>query len=118
MEEINAHSNEVEVVIKALNTDIDSGLTETEVQARLEKYGKNELVKEKGKTALQIFIGQFKDFLIYLLIFAIYYSYYFTYIFFITINSFLKLSLKSLLFKTSCTLILSINSIIKFSDNF
>ncbi|MCK4779366.1 MAG: HAD-IC family P-type ATPase, partial [Candidatus Lokiarchaeota archaeon] len=50
---------------------LETGLSENEIQKRLENYGKNELIKEKGKTALQIFIGQFKDFLIYLLIFAI-----------------------------------------------
>ncbi|MFX0142171.1 MAG: cation-translocating P-type ATPase, partial [Candidatus Hodarchaeota archaeon] len=71
MENLNAHSTNVESVVKALNTSIEKGLPEKEVQLRLEKYGKNELIKEKGKTAWQIFIGQFKDFLIYLLIFAI-----------------------------------------------
>ena len=71
MEKINAHSISVDEVIKAMDTSIEKGLAETEVQRRIEKYGKNELIKEKGKTALQIFIGQFKDFLIYLLLFAI-----------------------------------------------
>ncbi len=71
MENINAHSIDVSEVLKVMNTSTDKGLTEVEVKARLEKYGRNELVKEKGKTALQIFIGQFKDFLIYLLIFAV-----------------------------------------------
>ena len=71
MEELNSHAIEIEEVIKKLDTSIEKGLTEAEVQARVLKYGKNELVLEKGKTALQIFIDQFKDFLIYLLIFAI-----------------------------------------------
>ncbi|MHA1491589.1 MAG: cation-translocating P-type ATPase [Promethearchaeota archaeon] len=71
MEKINAHSISVDEVIKAMDTSIEKGLTETEVQRRLEKYGKNELIKEKGKTALQIFISQFKSFLVYLLLFAI-----------------------------------------------
>ncbi|MFX1238503.1 MAG: cation-translocating P-type ATPase, partial [Promethearchaeota archaeon] len=71
MEKINAHSMEPEAVVKAFNTSLDEGLSADEVEIRLQKYGKNELVKEKGKTAFQIFIGQFKDFLIYLLFFAI-----------------------------------------------
>lgn len=71
METIKAHSIEINEVVKSLNSSIDNGLTSEEVNIRLEKYGRNELIKEKGKTALQIFIGQFKDFLIYLLIFAI-----------------------------------------------
>ncbi len=71
LENIYAHSVDFEEVVKKLETSVETGLTENEAQKRLEEYGKNELIKEKGKTAWQIFIGQFKDFLIYLLIFAI-----------------------------------------------
>jgi Ca2+-transporting ATPase len=68
---IHAHSSTYEDVEEKLETSIEKGLTESEAQKRIETYGKNELIKEKGKTALQIFINQFKDFLIYLLMFAI-----------------------------------------------
>ncbi len=71
MENIRAHSIGFEELANKMNTSLENGLTEQEVQKRLEKYGRNELIKEKGKTAWQIFIGQFKDFLIYLLFFAI-----------------------------------------------
>ena len=71
LEKIHAHSVDYEEVANRMNTSIETGLAENEIQKRIEEYGKNELIKEKGKTALQIFIGQFKDFLIYLLIFAI-----------------------------------------------
>jgi len=71
LENIQAHSIAYEEVANRMNTSAETGLTEDDAQRRLEKYGRNELVKEKGKTALQIFIGQFKDFLIYLLMFAI-----------------------------------------------
>ncbi len=71
LENIHAHSNSYEVVAEKMNTSIEVGLTENEAQKRLEEFGRNELIKEKGKTALQIFISQFKDFLIYLLMFAI-----------------------------------------------
>ena len=71
IEQLNAHAKTAEEVAKQLETDINAGLSETQVERRLEIYGKNELIKEKGKTAWQIFISQFKDFLIYLLIFAI-----------------------------------------------
>ncbi|MFX1390750.1 MAG: cation-translocating P-type ATPase [Promethearchaeota archaeon] len=70
-EKIYAHSINSEEVAEKLNTSIEDGLSENEAQKRLEEYGRNELIKEKGKTALQIFISQFKDFLIYLLMFAI-----------------------------------------------
>ncbi|MFX0011082.1 MAG: HAD-IC family P-type ATPase, partial [Candidatus Hermodarchaeota archaeon] len=69
--QINAHSISVEEVAKLLETDITTGISEIETKHRLDIYGKNELVKEKGKTAWQIFSGQFKDFLVYLLLFAI-----------------------------------------------
>jgi len=68
---LNAHAITSDKVEKLLETSTERGLTEAQINTRLEKYGKNELIKEKGKTALQIFISQFKDFLIYLLIFAI-----------------------------------------------
>ncbi len=71
MEKLKAHSTSVDGVIKTLNTSMKKGLSEKEAGIRLEKYGRNELIKEKGKTALEIFIGQFKDFLVYLLFFAI-----------------------------------------------
>jgi Ca2+-transporting ATPase len=71
IKDISAHSINIEEVVETLNTSIETGLTESVALKRLEQYGKNELIKEKGKTALQIFIGQFKDFLIYLLFFAI-----------------------------------------------
>ncbi|KKN28434.1 hypothetical protein LCGC14_0854350 [marine sediment metagenome] len=71
LESIHAHSVDSKEVAEKLETSVEKGLEEIEAQKRLEEYGKNELVKEKGKSALQIFIGQFKDFLIYLLIFAI-----------------------------------------------
>ncbi|MHA1193702.1 MAG: cation-translocating P-type ATPase [Promethearchaeota archaeon] len=71
IKKISAHSIEFDEVINALDSSRENGITEAEVLIRLEKYGKNELIKEKGKTALQIFISQFKDFLIYLLYFAI-----------------------------------------------
>jgi len=68
---LNAHAITSDKVENLLETSTETGLTEAQINTRLEKYGKNELIKEKGKTAWQIFISQFKDFLIYLLIFAI-----------------------------------------------
>jgi Ca2+-transporting ATPase len=71
MSQIKAHSMEIEEIVKELDTNLKSGLTEKEAQERLLKFGKNELIKEKEKSAWQIFLEQFKDFLVYLLIFAI-----------------------------------------------
>lgn len=45
-------------------------LTAEEVQKHQEKYGPNELVEGKKKTTIQIFLEQFKDFLVIILIAA------------------------------------------------
>jgi len=69
--DINAHSMEVQEVVDKLSTSLETGLTEEEVNRRIEKYGLNELRVTKKISALKIFISQFQDFLIYLLFFAI-----------------------------------------------
>ncbi|MBD3253812.1 MAG: HAD-IC family P-type ATPase [Candidatus Lokiarchaeota archaeon] len=71
MEIINAHCIDVDAVSKALDTEIENGLSKQEAQKRLEKYGLNELVQRKKVTPWEIFTNQFKDFLVYLLFFAI-----------------------------------------------
>ncbi|HIU03462.1 MAG TPA: cation-translocating P-type ATPase [Candidatus Onthocola gallistercoris] len=45
-------------------------LTDAQIQERQEKYGPNELVEGKRKSIFQIFAGQFKDFLVIILIIA------------------------------------------------
>jgi len=47
------------------------GLTEKEAQTRLRKYGANILKKKRVRSAFEIFMGQFSNFLILLLIFAL-----------------------------------------------
>lgn len=47
-----------------------NGLTSQEAQERLKKYGYNELQEKKKRTALQMFLEEFKDIFILLLIFA------------------------------------------------
>ncbi len=65
------HSIEPQQVIKELDTDPLLGLTEEEAKRRIEKYGYNELKKEKGVSPLAIFINQFKNILIIILLAAI-----------------------------------------------
>ncbi len=71
LEEINAHSLEIDKVAKKLNTSLETGISEEEAQRRLEQYGLNELIETKKITPWQILLNQFKDFLVYLLFFAI-----------------------------------------------
>ncbi|WP_027308558.1 calcium-translocating P-type ATPase, SERCA-type [Caloramator sp. ALD01] len=48
----------------------EKGITEQEAKNRLEQYGYNEFREKKGKTTLQKFLDQFKDFLVIILIVA------------------------------------------------
>ena len=50
------------------------GLTSQEAQERLKKYGYNELVAKKRRTALHMFLDEFKDIFILLLIAATIFS--------------------------------------------
>jgi Ca2+-transporting ATPase len=72
--EILWHTKSVEDVIKALDTDIKTGLSEKESVERVKKYGYNELEEKKGRTPLRIFISQFNDFMIWILIAAAFIS--------------------------------------------
>ena len=56
-------------VINLLNTS-EKGLSDKEAKLRLEKHGYNELKKEKKITPWVMFINQFKNALLLLLIFA------------------------------------------------
>jgi Ca2+-transporting ATPase len=70
MEKAIWHAIERAQVLKELNTDLHTGLTEGEVKTRLEKYGYNELKKEEGVSPLTLFINQFKNVLIIILLIA------------------------------------------------
>lgn len=65
------HSMEVAEALKNLDTDIHRGLSEDEVKKRIEKYGYNELKKEDRISPFTIFINQFKNILIIILLAAI-----------------------------------------------
>jgi P-type Ca2+ transporter type 2C len=65
----NYHSLRTEEVIKLLNSD-NQGLSKEEAKKRLKVYGLNELKKEKDKKIIKIFLNQFKNTLILLLVFA------------------------------------------------
>lgn len=56
-------------VMSALSTGV-GGLSESEAQQRLQKYGKNELRKKDGTSALKIFASQFKNLFIAILLAA------------------------------------------------
>ncbi|MBM4295087.1 MAG: HAD-IC family P-type ATPase, partial [Deltaproteobacteria bacterium] len=65
------HSMGLADVLKELDTDIHHGLAEDEIERRLERYGYNELKKEERVSPFTIFINQFKNILIIILLVAI-----------------------------------------------
>jgi len=65
------HSMEIDQILKEVDTDPHKGLSENEVNSRLEKYGYNELKKEEKISLLTLFFNQFKNILIIILLIAI-----------------------------------------------
>lgn len=66
---MNYFNQEPKLVLEILKTSIQ-GLSSEEVQGRIEANGYNELKEGKKKSTFQLFLEQFKDFLIIILIIA------------------------------------------------
>ncbi|MCC7073217.1 MAG: HAD-IC family P-type ATPase [Deltaproteobacteria bacterium] len=64
------HAVDPRAVAEALACDARAGLSEEEARARVERYGANTLPESPPRTALAVFLGQFKSPLIYLLLVA------------------------------------------------
>ncbi len=64
------HAIETEEFMKGLKAS-EKGLSEAEARRRLQEFGPNELVERKRITPLQIFLSQFKDIFVIMLLFAI-----------------------------------------------
>jgi len=67
------HSLSVDEALNKLGSS-RSGVTPAEAGSRLEQYGPNELVEKKKKTLFMMFLGQFSDFMIVVLIIAAFIS--------------------------------------------
>ncbi len=63
------YKQDIETVLKSLGTSFD-GLTDREAADRLKKYGLNEITEEKKVSSLELFLSQFKSFLILILLAA------------------------------------------------
>jgi len=57
-----------ETSARQLETDLQSGLSSSAAADRRTKYGPNQLREQKGRTPLRIFLEQFADFMIWVLI--------------------------------------------------
>jgi len=65
-----AYQQSIDEVLAAFETEAQRGLSKTEARARLQKYGKNELIAEKAVPAWKKFFAQFQDVLVILLLVA------------------------------------------------
>ncbi|MGE5406434.1 MAG: calcium-translocating P-type ATPase, PMCA-type [Methanosarcina sp.] len=63
-------SREPGEVVSDLKTNADKGLSGEEVSKRLEEYGPNKLRSSRKKSFMRMFIGQFKSFMIIILLIA------------------------------------------------
>ncbi len=70
MEKMAWHVLSKEEVEEKLSTSFSKGLSKDEVYRRLEQYGPNELEEKGRRTIFQMFLDQFKDFMIAVLIVA------------------------------------------------
>ena len=64
------HAMETEEVLSSLNVKQD-GLSQEEAQTRLQQYGLNELKKEKKASSIKMFLEQFTDILMIILLIAV-----------------------------------------------
>jgi Ca2+-transporting ATPase len=64
------HDQTIEQVTRVLQTDAKNGLTPAEAEARLSRYGFNELIERPRPGFWQMLLAQFNDFLILILIVA------------------------------------------------
>lgn len=67
---MNYYNEDSAVVLKALKTNPESGLTTEQVKENREKFGANLIEEEKPKSIFRVFLEQFTDLLVIILIIA------------------------------------------------
>lgn len=65
-----AHNEDAQKVVRALQSNLTTGLSESQVQEKRTQHGENKLREKKKKTNIQRFLEQFKDVMILILIIA------------------------------------------------
>ena len=70
MEQVHWHTLSAGQVVERLKSDKGQGLSTSEAQRRLELHGPNALAEEKKKSVPQVFLEQFKDLMVLILIVA------------------------------------------------
>ncbi len=74
---ISYHSLNEDEVVKLMQSNSSKGLSSEEAELRLKKYGYNKITETTKRSAILIFLSQFKNPIVYLLVFAAGLSIYF-----------------------------------------
>ncbi len=69
-EKMNWYSKKIQDIEAELNSNCEKGLSKKQVTKRLEKFGLNQLEQAEQKSAFLIFLSQFKDFMVIILLVA------------------------------------------------
>lgn len=67
----NWHTLSTSKVIKSLQTSQKKGLLESKIQPLQEKYGKNKITEQKQQSVIVLFLSQFHQPLVYVLLIAV-----------------------------------------------
>ena len=67
---MNWHLQSIDSTLEALQTNLKTGLSQTESESRLAKYGRNELIEKSGRTPFKIFWEQITATMVLILIAA------------------------------------------------
>jgi Ca2+-transporting ATPase len=73
----NAHSKNIEEILKLLDTNQENGLSEADIDERIKTYGLNSYQEQKQKSIFLILVEQFKSPIILLLVVAAGFSFFF-----------------------------------------
>lgn len=63
-----SYRKNIQEIVHDLESDLNKGLTQQEAEKRLSSQGKNELLKQKKETIVQMFLEQFQDPMVIILI--------------------------------------------------
>lgn len=74
---LNAHTIPIRQLIKEFESDEEKGLSAEEAANRLEKYGNNTIQSDTGNHSLKLFLSQFNNLMVYLLLFTVSMSFWF-----------------------------------------
>lgn len=70
MQDTSWHSLNIKDVLQQLDSGLTTGLTHLEAAGRLAKYGRNEIARHKAISPLRLFLKQFANFFVLVLLFA------------------------------------------------